>query len=61
MASLSTIIYTIVALIIFVPLISSIFGFFDIGPDVYMPYLGWIIALLLFFVLLPKRIGMMFN
>jgi hypothetical protein len=61
MASLSTIIYTIVALIIFVPLIGSIFSFFDIGPDVYVPYLGWIIALVLFFVLLPKKIGTMFE
>jgi hypothetical protein len=61
MTNLSTIIYTVIALIIFVPLISSIFGFFDIGPDTYMPYLGWTIALLLFFVLLPKRIGTMFE
>lgn len=61
MANLSTIIYTVIALIIFVPLIGSIFSFFDIGPDVYVPYLGWAIALLLFFVLLPKRIGTMFE
>jgi hypothetical protein len=61
MANLSTIIYTIVGLIIFVPLIGSIFSFFDIGPDIYVPYLGWFIALLLFFVLLPKRIGTMFE
>ena len=61
MTSLSTIIYTVIALIIFVPLISSIFSFFDIGPDTYMPYLGWIIALVLFFILLPKKIGTMFE
>lgn len=61
MNRLSKIGYSLLALIILIPILNAIFTFFDIQSSSYLPYLAWMIAVVLFFALLPSRVGNMFE
>lgn len=61
MSALSRIGYTALGLIILIPMLTAIFNFFSISASIYLPYLGWAIALALFYAFLPPKIGTMFE
>ena len=61
MDRLSRLGYVLLALIFLVPAFRAIFEFFGVSMSVYLPYLFWLIALLLFYGFLPNRVGEMFN
>lgn len=61
MDTLSRIGYVLLALLILIPMMTAMFNFFGITTAVYLPYLGWGIALALFYAFLPKTVGSMFD
>ena len=61
MDTLSRIGYVFVALLILIPMMTAMFNFFGITTAIYLPYLGWGIALALFYAFLPKTVGSMFD
>lgn len=61
MDSLSRIGYVLLGLLILIPMMTTVFNFFGLTPAIYVPYLGWGIALALFYAFLPERVGMMFE
>jgi len=61
MSTLSRIGYTALGILILIPMLAAIFNFFSISPAVYLPYLGWGLALALFYAFLPPSVGTMFN
>jgi hypothetical protein len=61
MSTLSRIGYVLLSLLILIPMLTAIFSFFGMTPAVYLPYLGWGIALALFYALLPEKVGSMFE
>lgn len=61
MDTLSRIGYILLGLLILIPMMTSVFNFFSISPAIYLPYLGWSIALALFYALLPQKVGTMFE
>jgi threonine/homoserine/homoserine lactone efflux protein len=61
MSALARIGYTALGIIILIPMLAAIFNFFSISAAVYLPYLGWGIALAVFYAFLPPRIGTMFE
>jgi len=61
MDTLSRIGYVLLSILILIPMMTAIFNFFDVTPAVYLPYLGWGVALALFYAFLPKRVGSMFD
>lgn len=52
--------YVFLIFIFVIPMLLTIFNFFGVEPRSYIPYLAWIIALLLFFAILPKYSGYAF-
>jgi len=60
MSTLSRIGYVLLSLLILIPMMTAIFRFFDVTTAVYLPYLGWGVALALFYALLPESVGSMF-
>lgn len=61
MDTLSRIGYVLVSLLILIPMMTAIFNFFGMTPAVYLPYLGWGVALAVFYAILPVRVGSMFD
>jgi hypothetical protein len=61
MDSITKLGYVLIGLLFLVPAVRSIFKFFGISQSLYMPYLLWVIALLLFYGFLPPRVGEMFD
>lgn len=61
MSTLSRIGYVLLALLILIPMTTAVFNFFGISPGVYLPYLGWGIAVALFYAFLPRKVGTMFE
>lgn len=61
MSTLSRIGYVLLSLLIFIPMLTAMFNFFGMTPATYLPYLGWGIALALFYAFLPNRVGSMFD
>lgn len=47
--------YSIIGIAIFFMLLTSIFSFFGIGFDVYGNYMLWIIAITIFYTILPQQ------
>lgn len=48
-------------LIIGIPIGQAIMNFFEISPALYMPYMAWLILILIFFAILPPKVGTMFQ
>jgi hypothetical protein len=61
MDRLSRLGYVLLALLFLVPAFRVMFDFFGISMAVYMPYLLWLVALILFYGFLPSTVGEMFN
>ena len=61
MSTLSRIGYVLLSLLIFIPMLTAMFNFFGLTAAVYLPYLGWGIALALFYAFLPEKVGAMFD
>ena len=61
MDSLSRIGYVLLSLLILIPMMTAIFNFFGVTAAVYLPYLGWGVALALFYAFLPNQVGSMFD
>lgn len=61
MDGLSRIGYVLLGLLILIPMMTTVFNFFGLTPAIYLPYLGWGIALALFYAFLPERVGAMFE
>lgn len=53
--------YTIISTLVFVLIVTTMFSFFGVGFDVYGNYLLWIIALILFYTILPTKIKSVFD
>lgn len=53
--------YTIISTLVFVLIITTLFSFFGVGFDMYGNYLLWIIALILFYTILPAKIKSVFD
>lgn len=53
--------YTIISTLVFVLIITTMFSFFGVGFDMYGNYLLWIIALILFYTILPAKIKSVFD
>lgn len=53
--------YVLIGLLFLVPAVRAIFNFFGVSQSLYMPYVLWVIALLLFYGFLPERVGEMFD
>lgn len=60
MSTLKKIGYSLLAIVILIPVLTGIFNFFSVSPATYLPYLGWSIALALFYAFLPAKVGTMF-
>ena len=54
------IIIAIFSVIFFIYMVNNIFKFLDISYASYSNYLFWMIALILFYFILPKKVGKMF-
>lgn len=54
------IIIAIFSVAFFIYMVNSIFKFLDISFASYGNYLLWMVALMLFYFLLPKKVGKMF-
>lgn len=52
--------YMIISIIILINIITTIFNFIGIDFSSYGNYLTWIIALIVFFFILPKKKGLFF-
>lgn len=61
MNHLSRIGYVLLALLILIPMMTAVFNFFGLSASIYLPYLGWGIALMIFYAFLPQKIGTMFD
>ena len=61
MNTLSRIGYVLLSLLILIPMLVAVFNFFGMTPAVYLPYVGWGIALAVFYALLPEKVGSMFE
>lgn len=61
MDTISKLGYVLIGLLFLVPAVRAIFKFFGISQSLYMPYVLWVIALLLFYGFLPERVGKMFD
>ncbi len=55
MEYLSFVLYTVIFIIVFIPVAIFIFDFFDVPFSVYGNYLLWFVALALFNALLPFK------
>jgi hypothetical protein len=47
--------YSIIGIAIFFMVVSSIFTFFGIGFDVYGNYMLWLVAIIIFYTILPQE------
>ena len=47
--------YSIIGIAIFFMIVSSIFTFFGIGFDVYGNYMLWLVAIIIFYTILPQE------
>ena len=47
--------YSIIGIALFFMILTSIFSFFGIGFDVYGNYMLWIIAITIFYTILPQQ------
>jgi hypothetical protein len=54
-------IYMILSIIVLVYIVSNLFNFIGIDFSSYGNYLTWVIALLLFFYILPSETGLFFK
>jgi threonine/homoserine/homoserine lactone efflux protein len=61
MDTLSRIGYVLLGLLILIPMMTAMFNFFGLSAAIYLPYLGWGIALALFYAFLPQSVGQMFS
>jgi hypothetical protein len=59
--NLPTIINIIITIFIVITISIVIFNFFDISISNIIPYIIWSIALFIFFIILPKTQGDLFN
>ena len=55
MGSLKSVFYTLVAIILFLTVVTSVLTFLGIGIDTYAIYLGWIVAAMVFYIVLPSK------
>jgi hypothetical protein len=58
--SLTSIVYMTIFIVLIVNIAALLFNFFGINFSSYSNYLLWIIALIIFFMLLPKNKGNIF-
>ena len=61
MSLLSKIIYSVIGIIIGVYISTMILGFLGVEVGTYGNYLAWIVALAIFYAILPERVGTMFS
>ena len=61
MNTLRKIIFGIIGIIIGFYSITSIMDFLDVPLSSYGSYLAWFIALIIFYALLPSRVGTLFD
>lgn len=61
MDRLSRIGYVLLGILILIPMLTAVFNFFSVSPATYLPYVGWAVALGLFYAFLPGRVGTMFE
>lgn len=61
MSTLSKIIYGAIAIIIGVYVTTMIMGFLGVEVGTYGNYLAWLVALVLFYAILPARVGDVFQ
>jgi hypothetical protein len=61
MMSLKTMIYTIIFIFFFIYLTTSLFNFVGIEFASYGNYLLWFICLILFYLILPSKVGNFFS
>jgi hypothetical protein len=54
------IIYLLIFFVLLIMVLTTIFNFFGIGISIYGNYLLWIIALAIFYFILPKTSGTLF-
>ena len=47
--------YSIIGIAIFFMVVSSIFTFFGIGFDIYGNYMLWLVAIIIFYTILPQE------
>ena len=52
--------FTILTVLVILTAMAAITQFFDISLSAYVPYLTWILALAIFFSLLPDHVGKVF-
>ena len=57
---LSKIFYTFIIILVVLTAGTAITRFFDISLEAYVPYLTWILALAIFFAILPSHVGKIF-
>jgi len=53
--SLTNALVTVVTIIVFLVILTSILSFFSIGISYYLIFLAWFIALVLFYYILPSK------
>ena len=61
MSLLGRIIYSVIGIIIGVYISTMILGFLGVEVGTYGNYLAWIVALAIFYAILPERVGTMFT
>jgi hypothetical protein len=61
MGSLKNFIYTIILIIFLIYIVTSGFNFIGIEFGSYANYLMWIICLILFYFILPSKVGTFFS
>jgi hypothetical protein len=54
------ILYLLISFVLLIAVLTTIFNFFGIGFATYGNYLLWVIALTIFFLILPKKAGTLF-
>ena len=47
--------YSIIGIAIFFMVVSSIFTFFGIGFDIYGNYMLWLVAIIIFYTIVPQE------
>jgi hypothetical protein len=61
MKELKNTIMRIIGLILFITALTTIFNFIGLEVEIYIIYILWLIALLLFYIVLPGKTGEIFD
>lgn len=61
MVNLKLLIIGIVGVFLLYSIITKIMTFLGVSPTVYVGYMYWFMALILFFIILPKKSGTLFE